>query len=489
MLQKKCACGGTAASSDCEECSKQDFTLQRSALDQNVRPHDDRVPRIVNQVLQSTGQPLDVQTRALMEPRFGHDFSNVRVHTDSRASESAHSVNALAYTIGTDVVFARQQYAPQTTRGLSLIAHELAHVVQQHGGSATGRSEHQLEREADVAAQSITSGRAPEVSAGIAPAQSPQFADPSEAHEPPKPTAQEYIAQHSNFGGANLLEISLASDLYMLAWESADHYQFVLEVISLLDAENQVEVVEAFFEQLKDDSFIEAFALRENGRVFLTTMVKVLSPRHSQRFRVEKIVKAGPQREVEQERTAALEHLEKQGKNADLTMYTSYEGEDLAESQLESIAQHQKQAGNTDEIFPMEDFSDIQGYLEALHQASGGVTDFVRELHLMGHGTEDNFGFGRYFYSSDNLREIPTGLNSLYMADGATIYLEGCNVAKGEVGRKYVAQIGRIFFGEKKTGFIKGNTCLTHDLMGVEMSECDPRTLRWPGDLKDALSK
>ncbi len=437
----------------------------------------------------SRGQPLDQPTQVFFEGRFGHDFSNVRVHTDSRAAQSAQSANALAYTVGTDVVFARQQYAPQTTTGLSLIAHELAHVVQQHGGPTTGRGENQLEREADVAAKSIASGQVPEVSPGVAPAQSPQFADPSETHEPPKPTAQEYISQHTNMLGANLLEISLASDLYDLAWQSADHYPFVLEVISLLDADDQVEVVEAFFKQLGDDSFIEAFALRENGRVFLTTMVKFLPERHSQRFRVDKIVKAGPQREVEQERMAALDHLEKQGKNADLTMYTSYEGEDVAESLLENIAQNQKRSGQTDAIFPMADFADIQAYLEELHQQSGGATDFVRELHLMGHGTEDNFGFGKYYYSSDNLREIPTGLNSLYMADGATIYLEGCDVAKGEVGRKYVAQIGRIFFGEKKSGYIKGNTCMAHGLMGVEMSECDPRTLRWPGDLKDALSK
>jgi hypothetical protein len=84
---------------------------------------------------------------------------------------------------------------------------------------------------------------------------------------------------------------------------------------------------------------------------------------------------------------------------------------------------------------------------------------------------------------------MPTGLNALYMAEGATVYLEGCDVAKGETGRKYVAQIGRVFFGDKKSGFIKGNTCKALDLMGVAMSECDPRTLRWPGDLKDALSK
>jgi hypothetical protein len=88
-------------------------------------------PAIVNEVLQSSGQPLDVATRAFMEPRFGHDFSHVRVHTDAKAAASAHAVNALAYTVGQDVVFGAGEYAPQTTEGRRLLAHELAHTLQQ----------------------------------------------------------------------------------------------------------------------------------------------------------------------------------------------------------------------------------------------------------------------------------------------------------------------------------------------------------------------
>src|SRR5207253_648342 len=72
-------------------------------------------------------------TRSFMEPRFGHDFSQVRVHTDERAAESARSVNALAYTAGQDVVFGGGQYEPGTNEGKKLLAHELTHVVQQHG--------------------------------------------------------------------------------------------------------------------------------------------------------------------------------------------------------------------------------------------------------------------------------------------------------------------------------------------------------------------
>jgi hypothetical protein len=87
---------------------------------------------IVNAVLsRGDGQPLDSTTRSFMEQRFGHDFSRVRIHTSEHASASAHAVNALAYTVGRDVIFEREQYAPETEVGRRLLAHELTHVVQQ----------------------------------------------------------------------------------------------------------------------------------------------------------------------------------------------------------------------------------------------------------------------------------------------------------------------------------------------------------------------
>src|SRR5262249_20343241 len=69
-----------------------------------------------------------------MEPRFGHDFSQVRVHADAKADASARAIGALAYTVGRDVVFRAGRYAPLTSAGRQLIAHELAHVLQQGGG-------------------------------------------------------------------------------------------------------------------------------------------------------------------------------------------------------------------------------------------------------------------------------------------------------------------------------------------------------------------
>lgn len=95
------------------------------------------------------GQALDQASRNFFEPRFGVDFSGVRVHTDSHAAESAHSVNAMAYTVGKDVVFNHGQYAPQKSEGKRLLAHELTHVVQQ-----TGKTTPVLQRAWRLTAQS-----------------------------------------------------------------------------------------------------------------------------------------------------------------------------------------------------------------------------------------------------------------------------------------------------------------------------------------------
>ncbi len=129
LLQRRCACGGTPGfDGECAACRAK--RLQRRATE-SAGPSG--VPPIVHEVLRSPGQPLDAETRAFMEPRFGHDFSRVRVHTGARAAESARAVNALAYTVGRDVVFGAGQYAPGTSAGRRLLAHELAHVVQQDG--------------------------------------------------------------------------------------------------------------------------------------------------------------------------------------------------------------------------------------------------------------------------------------------------------------------------------------------------------------------
>ncbi|MEV6874279.1 DUF4157 domain-containing protein [Amycolatopsis sp. NPDC051128] len=84
------------------------------------------------------GAPLDTETRSDMETRFGQDFGDVRVHTDGAAHESAKSVNAQAYTVGSNIVFQRDKYDPSSEGGKHMLAHELTHVVQQRSGPVDG---------------------------------------------------------------------------------------------------------------------------------------------------------------------------------------------------------------------------------------------------------------------------------------------------------------------------------------------------------------
>jgi Domain of unknown function (DUF4157) len=129
-LKPTCACGGA-----CPKCqtSKSEHVYEhlqmRSAAPGGVGFVE--APPVVHEALSSPGQPLEPATRAFMESRFGHDFSRVRVHTDPVAVRSAEAVAAHAYTVGSDVVFGAGRYAPSSRSGQRLLAHELAHVVQQ----------------------------------------------------------------------------------------------------------------------------------------------------------------------------------------------------------------------------------------------------------------------------------------------------------------------------------------------------------------------
>jgi hypothetical protein len=130
-----------------------------------VRQEADPAAYPTRNALASSGRPLDAATRAYMEPRFGYDFSNVRVFTDESAARSARSIDALSYTVGTDIAFASGQYSPNTLRGRQLLAHELTHVAQQSRacsdqGLTIAPSDSPAEREADAAAASVASGGA-----------------------------------------------------------------------------------------------------------------------------------------------------------------------------------------------------------------------------------------------------------------------------------------------------------------------------------------
>jgi hypothetical protein len=94
------------------------------------QPEQQTAVRVAH-VLGQPGKPLDLGVRTEFGQRYGHDFSRVRVHHDAAAAESAQALLARAYTFGTDIVFAHGEYKPGSTSGRRLLAHELAHVVQQ----------------------------------------------------------------------------------------------------------------------------------------------------------------------------------------------------------------------------------------------------------------------------------------------------------------------------------------------------------------------
>lgn len=172
ILQRKCACGQLKSSSgECESCHKKKLNnslqtklqigasndpleheadrvaqqvMSRSSssaisnapvkiqrLSNNTSSKGEAIPSSVHSILASSGNPMQSGLRQNMEQRFGHDFSQVRIHTDSAAAKSARDVNAHAYTVGNDVVFGTGQFSPNTHGGQSLLAHELVHTVQQ----------------------------------------------------------------------------------------------------------------------------------------------------------------------------------------------------------------------------------------------------------------------------------------------------------------------------------------------------------------------
>ena len=160
-LRRTCACGEQSSSGGCSDCAREKLSLLppiRNA--EPITPHSGDVPPIVHEGLNSSGAPLDATTRAFFEPRFGHNFSRVRVHTDEQAAESARLVNARAYTVGQNVVMSPEQYHPSSPSGRRLLAHELTHVVQQsNSGSALpltiSEPSDRSERQADQVATDI----------------------------------------------------------------------------------------------------------------------------------------------------------------------------------------------------------------------------------------------------------------------------------------------------------------------------------------------
>ncbi len=187
--------------------------LQRAAGNAAVTGlvEEERSP-VLDVVNSGGGAPLDTDTRSDMESRLGHDFSDVRVHTDSRASESAKAVNANAYTVGSNIVFQRDIYDPGSDTGKHMLAHELTHVVQQRsgpvegtatgGGIAVSNPSDRFEREAVANADRVMSAPAPTAgsvqrSAEQASAPTVQRAAEEEEMKEEEPTAQTFVQREA----------------------------------------------------------------------------------------------------------------------------------------------------------------------------------------------------------------------------------------------------------------------------------------------------
>ncbi|MEU2025490.1 DUF4157 domain-containing protein [Streptomyces sp. NPDC016469] len=157
--------------------------LQRARAAAPEQAEEPRSP--VHDVISSGGgTPLDTETRVDLENRMGADFSDVRIHNDSAAHESAKGVGAHAYTVGNNVVFQRDAYDPSSPQGRTTLAHELTHVIQQRSGPVEGTEapggirvsdpSDRFEREAVANADRVLSGPAP--AAPAAPTAAPSAA-------------------------------------------------------------------------------------------------------------------------------------------------------------------------------------------------------------------------------------------------------------------------------------------------------------------------
>jgi hypothetical protein len=110
---------------------------QRASAGHREPASSPRVPASeIGAVLRTSGEPLKEPARGFFADQFGYDFSHVRIHTDARAAASADALDARAYTVGNDIVLGRGEYAPASQTGRTLLAHELAHVVQQRNATA-----------------------------------------------------------------------------------------------------------------------------------------------------------------------------------------------------------------------------------------------------------------------------------------------------------------------------------------------------------------
>lgn len=143
----------------CAHCEEEEKKMQRKEESPQTTSADSGLNDYVSN-LSGRGHTLPDDVRGYYEPRFGYNFNNVRVHTDTVAAKSAQSINALAYTTGSNIVFNSGQYAPQSDTGKRLLAHELTHVVQQGAGTGAHVQKQEGEESTDTTGTATGSGNA-----------------------------------------------------------------------------------------------------------------------------------------------------------------------------------------------------------------------------------------------------------------------------------------------------------------------------------------
>jgi hypothetical protein len=308
-LQRKCACGGeaTGATGECDECrAKKVAGLQAKRwINESGDVYEQEADRVAEQVLAQptftgvsnappriqryqgrerkqidpgsssvertlarSGRPLEPSLLHDMEQRFGHDLGRVRVHTDAGAAESAQAVGAHAYTVGSDIVFGRGHYAPGTSAGKRLLAHELTHVVQQLGGSDISPGPSPGKRDLSFG------GRQAAGTAG----------DGGKLTPLRNAAASSMTLQRDATGD---LAESIARDLNDYVAKHSSPYDHIIEVFHNLNRRVEEDIddnVAAAFVELQSDAKLEQFASVEKGRDMLDVLYEAMITGHVTSF-------------------------------------------------------------------------------------------------------------------------------------------------------------------------------------------------------------
>jgi len=256
---------------------------QGQLVDTHARPSPLTAPRgpqyVTDDEFRASGHPLDVATRAYFEPRFGYDFSRVRVHTDRAAARSASALAAKAYTVGEDIVLNDGEHALERPSGRHLLAHELAHVVQQRRGGVAvpPTGDPYLEGAAQRAAEAIIRGTPVAVAgaAGISIACQPQTAPapapagPVAVPSPPVPAPNPFDDPKARSSAAEAAKALVA---YQKLPENerkrvvaVSYKRNLVHVLAALSATDQVKT---FVDPLREiGRFVEETATRETAKM------------------------------------------------------------------------------------------------------------------------------------------------------------------------------------------------------------------------------